>query len=278
MYTMTTRKNNYNLPPYLLMVICIVILSMMINMQYVYGNLSIIGNFNIDFNQYIHPKTASVDVTDKNIELPKLEARYVMTAEEIAQEMIKAKEAELLEQQMLEEQRLLEMQTVESSRNVQYYEISVYTDLSVMKTITADEMNQIIEYWNSRNGRDIPFLGEGQIFIDAAKESGLDPVYILAHAAIESAWGTSYYATAHHNYFGIGAFDSNPHNAINYGNADLANGIIGGAMWIADNYYDNGQTSLYTMRYNNGSHEYCTSTTWMYNIANIMSTSYSLIA
>ena len=277
MYTMTTRKNNQNLPPYLLVVISIVILSMMINMQYVYGNLNIVGNFNTKINFERQVPTARANITDKNIALPVIESRF-MTAEDIAQEMIKAKEAELLEQQMLEEQRLLEMQTVESSRNVQYYEISVYTDLSVMQTITVDEMNQIIDHWNSTYGINTPFTGEGQIFIDAAKQSGLDPIYLLAHAAIESGWGKSYYATAHHNYFGIGAFDSNPHNAINYGNADMANGIIGGAIWIADNYYDNGQTSLYTMRYNNGSHEYCTSTTWMYNIANIMTTSYSLIA
>ena len=32
-----------------------------------------------------------------------------------------------------------------------------------------------------------------------------------------------------------------------YGNDGMSNGIIEGAKWIADNYYDNGQTSLYTM-------------------------------
>lgn len=274
MYTTMTRKNS--LPPYIVVIITIVILSMIINMQTVYSNLNIVGDFNnIDFNT----EKPEVKIIIKNTDIKLPYKSYIMTVEEFENKIIKEKEAELLEQQMLEEkQRLLEMQTVESSRNVEYYEINVYTDLSAMTTITVDEMNYIINYWNSLVGGNIPFEGEGQIFIDASKQSGLDPVYLLAHAAVESGWGNSYYATAHHNYFGIGAYDHAPDNAINYGNSDLANGIIGGAIWIADNYYDNGQTSLYTMRYNNGYHEYCTSTNWMYNISNIISTSYSLIA
>ena len=194
--------------------------------------------------------------------------------------MLSTQEFEAKRQKEIEEQKRLakiEMMTVTSSRNIQYNEINVYTDLSVMTTINVEQMNEILNYWSDLRGGDMPFVGQGQIFIDAAKESGLDPVYILAHAAIESGWGTSYYAREHHNYFGIGAFDSNPDNAIKYGNDGMSNGIIEGAKWIADNYYDNGQTSLYTMRYNGGTHEYCTSNAWAYNIARILSTSYSII-
>lgn len=175
------------------------------------------------------------------------------------------------------ELEIINYNTINTSRHVSYYNINSHTDLSIMNTITIDQMNKIIDYWDKCNGGNSPFKGNGEIFINAAKETGLDPVYILAHAGIESAWGTSYYATNYHNYFGIGAFDSDPDNAINYSNNEMKQGIIEGAKWIKENYYNQGQTSLYSMRYNNGYHEYCTSTTWVKSITDIIQTSYSLI-
>lgn len=166
---------------------------------------------------------------------------------------------------------------VSSYRDISYQYIDSYTDLSIMKDITVNQLNKIIEYWNSVYSGNSPFINQAQIFIEAALETGLDPVYILAHAAVESAWGTSYYATNYHNYFGIGAFDDDPDNAIKYNYTTLKDGIIQGAKWIKENYYNNGQTSLFSMRYNNGYHEYCTSTTWIYSISDIIRTSYSLI-
>lgn len=187
-----------------------------------------------------------------------------------AEEKIKREEEERRAQIALEE---YENKTVHASRYVSTSEISVYTDLSPMREITADQMNEIICYWTKGNS---PFYNQGQTFIYASKQSGLDPVYILAHAALESGWGNSALATNKFNFFGIGAFDSNPNLAIESG-GNVTEGIISGAEWIARNYYDCGQTSLYSMRYNNGYHEYCTSDDWMYNIANIIQASYSLI-
>lgn len=166
---------------------------------------------------------------------------------------------------------------VTSVRNVSYYNINYYTDLSIMNDVTVDDMNKIINYWNYYSDEYCPFVNNGQMFIDASRETGLDPVYILAHAGLESGWGTSYYARNYHNYFGIGAFDQNPDNAIKYSNDKMEDGIIKGAIWIKENYYENGQTNLYSMRYNNGYHEYCTSDTWVDLIVDIMQTSYSLI-
>jgi beta-N-acetylglucosaminidase len=164
-----------------------------------------------------------------------------------------------------------------STRNISYNDINHHTDLSVMNKVTVDDINRIITYWDSACGGS-PFLNEGQIFIDASIESGLDPVYILAHAGLESAWGNSYFGTMYHNYFGIGAFDYDPDNAINYSNDNMREGIIEGAKWIKENYYNTGQTSLYSMRYNNGYNEYCTSDTWVNSITSIIQTSYSLIS
>jgi cell wall-associated NlpC family hydrolase len=143
----------------------------------------------------------------------------------------------------------------------------MHENLGSFSMLTAEQINDFIKKKRS----DSPFVGNGQVFIDAAIASGLDPRYILAHAAVESAWGTSRYARERGNYFGIGAFDSNPDNAYTMGDT-LRAGIIEGAKWIAKNYYHGkyGQTSIYKMRYNGGVHQYCTSTTWVNTIAKIM--------
>lgn len=166
--------------------------------------------------------------------------------------------------------------TVFSTNTVSVYDINVYTDLAVMREITTEEMNMIIDHWASLAGGS-PFEDHGQAFIDAAKATGLDPVYILAHAGVESAWGNSGIARDKHNYFGIGAFDSSPYESSYEMGDSVYVGIVEGAKWIDRNYYEGGQTSLYTMRYNNGTHEYCTSETWMYTINDIIRSSYELV-
>lgn len=143
---------------------------------------------------------------------------------------------------------------------------TVNQDLAKWSPITEGQLNSEIRRLAGPNRG---FSGKGKYFIAAANASGLDPRYILAHAALESAWGDSNYAKAG-NFFGIGAFDSNPDNAYNYGNSDMESGLINGAVWIRKNFYDAGQTTLYKMRHNNGSHEYATDPNWDNKIASIM--------
>lgn len=129
-----------------------------------------------------------------------------------------------------------------------------------------------IDNWVKATSPGSPFNGQGKVFLEAQKQSGLDARYILAHAALESAWGTSNLARKYNNFFGIGAFDNNPENAKNYSNSGLASGIIGGANWIAKHYYKSQykQTTLQKMRHNNGVHQYATDPNWHTKIANVM--------
>lgn len=133
--------------------------------------------------------------------------------------------------------------------------------------ITADQLNN----WIKAKSPSSVFNGNGNVFIEAQKQSGLDCRIILAHAAHESAWGSSRIAKKYHNYFGINAYDDNPDYARTFSNSGLASGIIGGAKWIAKNYYNSKykQTTLYKMRYNNGVHQYATDPAWHTKIANI---------
>ena len=150
-----------------------------------------------------------------------------------------------------------------------------YSDLSNKYiTINADKMNQIIDFWENRNGYKTPFHGHGQIFIKASKKSGLDPLYIFAHAVVESGWGTSHYAINRNNYFGINAVDHNPDNAYHMGK-DMEDGIVNGAVWISDNFYKEGAYSLNTMV--NGSKKYATDSKWVDKIEYIWNESYAIM-
>ena len=135
-------------------------------------------------------------------------------------------------------------------------------------------MNQIIDVWENRNGYKTPFHGHGRIFIKASKKSGLDPLYIFAHAVVESGWGTSHYAINRNNYFGINAVDHNPDNAYHMGK-DMEDGIVNGAVWISDNFYKEGAYSLNTMV--NGSKKYATDSKWVDKIEHIWNESYAIM-
>lgn len=135
-----------------------------------------------------------------------------------------------------------------------------------LQGITATQINN----WIRAKAPNSSFNGQGQVFIEAQKQSGLDARYILAHAALESAWGSSRIGRTYHNYFGINAYDSNPDNAKKSSNRSLQAGVINGAVWIKEHYYNRGQKTLYAMNHDKNGHNYASDKAWGDKIANIM--------
>ena len=147
-------------------------------------------------------------------------------------------------------------------------------NLTQFAPMTVDELNKWIA---SKAPANSPFIGNGKIFLDASKESGLDPRYIVAHAALESAWGTSQIARDKSNYFGIGSFNATPYASSYSFNPGLASGIIEGAKWIKTHYTDAGQNSVSGMIHGNPNHVYAQydngspNEEWLQQIVDIMS-------
>lgn len=144
--------------------------------------------------------------------------------------------------------------------------------LNKYAVISIDELNQwILE----RAPEGSPFIGKAEIFLEAAKESELDPKYIIAHAGLESAWGTSPIAEDKYNFFGIGAFNHDPYNSAKTFDS-FKQGIIEGAKWIKRNYTDKGQDTLSKMIYGDEKNVYCVnddgtpSQSWIDKIINII--------
>ncbi|AID17893.1 tail associated lysin [Bacillus phage JBP901] len=134
-------------------------------------------------------------------------------------------------------------------------------------TLTAADLDKWID---SKAPKDSMMRGMGETFLKAGQMYGLDPRYLVAHAAEESAWGTSNIAKQKGNFFGIGAFDNSPmESAYTFkdgGGTAAQNGIMGGAKWIAEKYYGKGRTTLDKMHQAG----YATNADWASNIASIM--------
>ena len=60
---------------------------------------------------------------------------------------------------------------------------------------------------------DSPLSGSGEDFVLAGERLGMNALYIVAHAAHESAWGTSLIAQDKYNLFGWGAEDDDPYES-----------------------------------------------------------------
>lgn len=154
-------------------------------------------------------------------------------------------------------------------------DINDYYDLKNTTDISVDEMNKVIDYW-SKYAKGTSFVGKGKIFIEASKDTGLDPIYLLAHAAWESDWGRSYIAKSKGNYYGIAAYDYDPVNAASNMGSNIEEGIINGAKWINEEYYKQGHVSLNSMIY--GGKMYASAKdSWIHGIESIMKTSYSVL-
>ena len=148
-----------------------------------------------------------------------------------------------------------------------------YMDLKCRNNVSIDQMNDLIDHW--LKGRDSELKGQGEAFIKASQETGLDPVFLLSLAAQESGWTVSNLHATKNNPYSINMVDSNPSQGYHLGDK-FSDGIINGAKWIKKHYYDEGQTTLHGMIY--GKKKYSSSADkWINDISNIITKSYNYI-
>ncbi|PTI21308.1 glucosaminidase domain-containing protein [Staphylococcus warneri] len=146
-----------------------------------------------------------------------------------------------------------------STQRYQMLNLGKYQGISVSK------LNRILKGKGSLSG-------QGKAVAQACKKYNINEIYLISHAFLESGNGTSYFASGSagiYNYFGIGAFDNNPNNAVPFarkrGWTTPAKGIIGGAKFVRQDYINKGQNTLYRMRWNPkhpATHQYATDINW----------------
>lgn len=130
--------------------------------------------------------------------------------------------------------------------------------------------------------------GQADAFIEAAREYNVSELYLIAHACLETGYGSSRLASGVdvngvtvYNMYGIAAYDgsvvySGSRKAYSEGWTSPAAAIKGGAKWISENYInsaENRQNTLYKMRWNPanpGVHLYAGDCAWATTQAVIM--------
>ncbi|WP_339200978.1 SH3 domain-containing protein [Peribacillus sp. FSL P2-0133] len=151
-----------------------------------------------------------------------------------------------------------------------------FVKLSQVTNMNVSEVNNRI-----LSGKGI-LQGQAATFTAAGEKYGVNEIYLISHALLETGNGTSPLATGVkvngktvYNMYGVGAFDGTALSrgaqyAYNAGWFTPEAAIIGGAEFIAKGYISAGQDTLYKMRWNPtasekygyASHQYATDIGW----------------
>ncbi len=182
-----------------------------------------------------------------------------------------------------------------------------FLDLSSSANLSDAEVNEKILF-----NKGI-FVGKAAAFLEAGKVYGVNEIYLISHAMLETGNGKSQLATGTtvskvdgidveprvvYNMYGIGAYDSSPiqsgsEYAYKQGWFTPEAAIIGGAKFIGEKYINNvtyKQNTLYEMRWNpnqsdafqytkyTNSHQYATDIGWASKQVSTMYNMYSLLS
>lgn len=122
-----------------------------------------------------------------------------------------------------------------------------YTDIGFNSGVTAEQLDAATTYYQKYQDFENQYLDKGWVFIEAQEKSGIDALWLYSMSAHESGWGTSYLAMNKGNYYGIGAWDSDPIGLASYMGDSFYEGIVEGAIWISEHYYQQGMVSMEAM-------------------------------
>ena len=110
-----------------------------------------------------------------------------------------------------------------------------FSNLKSRTNYTAADINRL---YSIMGASDSKLAGKGATFKAAEQRYGVNALYLVAHSALESAWGRSKIAKDKNNFFGISAYDDSPYtSATKFDNVD--SGILGAARWINSRYLHN---------------------------------------
>ena len=110
-----------------------------------------------------------------------------------------------------------------------------FSNLKSRTNYTAADINRL---YSLMGANDSKLAGKGATFKAAEQGYGVNALYLVAHSALESAWGRSKIAKDKNNFFGISAYDDTPYTSATKFD-DVDSGILGAARWINSRYLHN---------------------------------------
>ena len=108
--------------------------------------------------------------------------------------------------------------------------LSVNSDLRVASNVTSEEIDKMLE-GTKRHGL-------GSAFVEAEQKYGVNALYMMGLACLESGFGNSAFAQKRNNLYGWNAVDSNPNNASTFKNKKEATLYV--ASKLQSNYLTEG--------------------------------------
>lgn len=114
-----------------------------------------------------------------------------------------------------------------------YYNYYQFLPVRSKSTISNEQFNAFLKAkgytskpsstnFNALNRNESQLYNEGQTFIDAQNNYGVNALLIFSMACLESGYGRSRYAIERNNLFGWNAFDSNPDSATTFASISQA--------------------------------------------------------
>lgn len=158
------------------------------------------------------------------------------------------------------------MRDAQCKTAVSYTIDSNLLDRTAVDRLTGADIDKALRSVRANNNG---LIGYGQAFVDTGRALGINPLYIAAHAAWETGWGTSAIWRDKNNPFGYGAFDRCAYScAVKY--SSKSEGISKGMSYIYRDYLASGG------KYNHGTTlrgmnvHYASDQNWKNGIASIM--------
>ena len=171
-------------------------------------------------------------------------------------------------------------QTYVTEDYIHWYQVNTNGDAYVgswenpyrtMNLMTASNLtaSQINSFFAQHAVSSSVLQNTGKYFIEAQQQFGVNAQYLVAHAIIESGWGTSYFAKNRDNLFGYEAYTSNPNAAATFRSIEYD---INFQAWFVRNDYLNSNGSFFNGPNLDGMNvDYATDPYWSNSIARIMS-------
>lgn len=98
-----------------------------------------------------------------------------------------------------------QVKDIQESVEAKNYSLTVDTDLRIPSNATSEDINKMLE--------GTKLYGLGDALVEAEKTYGVNALYMMGLAALESGYGTSRFAIERNNLYGWNAVDSNPDKA-----------------------------------------------------------------
>lgn len=131
------------------------------------------------------------------------------------------------------------------------------TDINSYSNLTEDDINKLIEDYPNLNG-----IADDIFYVE--NEHGINAIFVLAVASLESGYGETRIARDKNNLFGLGAYDETPYqSAITFDSRGESVRYFGDL--ISDHYIKYGRTSASEI-----GRKYCSSDSWARKIVTMM--------